>query len=182
MAPKTLAAMTFESLVKNERETANAIIESLPRYDYRSVDEEYRSTLDNYFQIASLWSLEYWRCYAKMLASIGLSVSSRRENDIEQEKEHDDREYLWEGRLRALGMILDELQEKYGIDRSILPYFAGAHAIYGTDEPVDSLSADAKIFYDNYLMMFDSLITGDDLDEEVDNYFKAEPFDKSTSH
>ncbi len=52
------AKMTFEALCFGDKNTANTIADSVPSYNYRSVDFDYKTPLDNYFSVAGLWSVE----------------------------------------------------------------------------------------------------------------------------
>jgi hypothetical protein len=62
------AKLTFEALCIGDKETANKITDSVPRYDYRMVDHDYRAPLYNFFHVGYIWAAEYWKNYCKMTA------------------------------------------------------------------------------------------------------------------
>lgn len=175
MTVKERAKMAFESLCYGDTESAKKIAISVPRYTYRMADYEFKNPLDGYFQVAHIWSSEYWKSYAKMVAIIGLQASKLSQNvdyqdDIENE-ELDRLHSLWEHRLFALGVILKALEKSHNISIETLPQFADAHTIYGLELEVEYLEGDAREYYDMHLAQFVSFIDGTDVSNEVENYF-----------
>lgn len=181
MKPKTLSVMAFESLIAQDRENLKAITRSVPRYNYNCTDTEYTKTLDHYFQIASIWSVGYWKHYAKMAAAMGAGLLES-DQSSERASELHRLEYEHESRLRALGMMLNQLQDLYGLDVMTLPTFADAIGVYGLDENPDSLSEDAELYYQNHLEFFRSLIDGTETSPEVDAYFGCMPSEDLVTH
>jgi len=178
LTPQERAKMAFEALCFGDGDTANKITNSVPRYTYKSVDLDYRKPLEEYFQVAFLWSVEYWKCYSKMLSVIGLQasfpVSSEGKSDIEKKAElnklsvmHD----VWEQRLIALGLILKALEKSHGIGINTLPHLADAHTVYGLEFEPEHLESDALEYYEMYLAMFICLIDGKEVSPELDAYF-----------
>ena len=175
MNPNTLAVMAFESLIKGDRATVSSITKSVPRYNYNAVDVKYRSKINRFYQIASLWSIEYWKCNSKMLAFTALSLI---ENDKQALEEVNAAVTHWQNKLKALVMMLDQLNESYGLDTKILPYYAGVSNIKGLGEDPNSLPKSASIFYDNYLQLFKSLLDTIEIIPKVETYFAAESLDE----
>lgn len=182
MEPRALAIMAFESLVKQDLANANAITSSVPRYNYNAVDMNYRDGINHMFQIASLWSVEYWKCYAFKLGSIGASLCLDASKEVDKLNRADESQYLWEQKLKALGMMLDELKNTYGLNTEILPQYAGAIKVIGLGESPESLSDQARLFYDNYLQFFESIINVTEVCSDVEAYFAVEPFSEITTH
>jgi len=179
MKPKTLAAMTFESLIRSDRKTANAITDSVPRYTYEAVDIEYRDAIDHFFNIASIWTVEYWKCYAKLLAS--LLKRSISEGIEEKEKAHDLIDF-WKERIDALSILTDALNEEFGLDRMAILNYAGISKVGSDNKNVDILSEDARLYYSNHLEVFKSLVHGTETSPDVDAYFAVEPRNDSVTH
>jgi hypothetical protein len=169
--PEELAIMTFELLVKGDNGGAQKIATAVPRYTYTSPDISYTGTINRLFDVAALWSIEYWRCYAKMMASMGMQTLAKVASDLERMDEIETLEDLWEGRLCALGLLLVSLKNSHDINSQAIMSFGGAETIYGLDTELQDLSEDAKEFYDNYRVYFESLIDGLDPPESVNDYF-----------
>lgn len=170
MNASELAVMTFESLVIGDSLTAKSIARSVPRHVYHSADQEYVVRLNHIFDVAALWSIEYWKCYCKMLASIGggaLKLTSKFER---KSSFSDSLEQIWEGRLCALGLILLSLNTSHSINIDIMAKFADAYCIYGIDMTIEDLSYDAHEYYRNYLAYFEALIDGSSVPESVAEY------------
>ena len=170
MPPSELAVMTFESLVKGDNVAAKNMAMAVPKYTYTSADKEYVGRLNRIFDVASLWSIEYWKCYCKMLACLGKEIQSRTSNTQNESVSNKSLELIWEGRLCALGQILVSLNISHKLDIETIAKFSDAQSIYGLDITRADLSDDAREYYRNYLDYFKSLIDGKSIPKNVVEY------------
>lgn len=139
------AKLTFEALCFGDQDTANKITDTVPHYEYKVIDFDYRISLNNYFHVGYIWSAEYWKSYCKMLAIMGMKADDHTPNKAELIDRVDELNQLhsfWEHRLIALGLILKSLKQSHGIDLATLPYFADAQTIYGLELEIDHLEGD----------------------------------------
>jgi len=171
MTSGELAAMTFESLVKGDNSAAKNMALSVPQYTYRSTDKEYVACLNHIFDVAAQWSIEYWKCYCKMLACAEIKNQSQKPDSQDERQAAEELERIWEGRLCALGQILISLSDNRHVDIESMVRFSDAKCVYGLDIPVANLSDDAREYYENYTNHFQSLIDGTTPPKSVANYF-----------
>jgi hypothetical protein len=172
------AKLTFEALCIGDKETANKITDSVPRYDYQAIDFDFRNPLNNYFQVAHIWTAEYWKCYCKMLAVMGLQANafSGKKDEIAIEyiakiDQVDQLHHFWEQRLIALGLILKALEKSHAVNPATIIYFSDAQMVYGLEFEPDHLEGDASEYYEMYLAQFVAFIDGTQTAPEVDDYF-----------
>jgi len=166
-----LAVMTFEALVNGDSASARKMATSVPRYLYDAADYNYTRTLNRLFDVAAMWSVEYWKCYAKMIAAVGLADVASKSDDANEVESAKKLEELWEGRLCALGRLLVSLTESHSIESDAITSFADAHRVYGLDISSNELSEDAYAYFENFRIYFESLIDETDTPQSVDDYF-----------
>lgn len=166
-----LAVMTFASLVNGDSAAAKDMAMAVPKYNYYSADKEYVGRLNRIFDVAALWSIEYWKCYARMVASLGLTLQSRQGDHQIHISSTDNLEFIWEGRLCALGQILVSLSNTHNIDIETMLRFSDVQSVYGLDIAPKSLSDDASEYYLSYQAYFESLIDGSNVPDSVKDYF-----------
>ncbi len=172
MTPKERAKMAFEALCIGDTETAAEITKTVPRYTYNSVDTDYRGDLQHYFDVASMWSIEYWRSYCKMLAAISIQ-STTKDTEKDQLDSAIDLELFWEGRLIALGLVLQAIEKSHGLKINTVTHYAGANSIFGLDYDPKKLKSDALEYYEMTIQLYQSILDGEKPSNEVDEYFKA---------
>lgn len=170
MTSEDIAVLTFDALVYGDNFSAKEMAFSVPRFDYRCADKNYTERLNRIFAVAALWSIEYWKCYAKMLASMGLDTQNKKESNQSKSLSVSDLELIWEGRLCALGQILLCLKDSHNINIKTMAKFSDVENIYGLDITPDMLLDDAKEYYKNYLAYFEAQIDGVDVSESVAEY------------
>lgn len=89
---------------------AARILSTVPVVPCRSTEPEYRQWLERYVRLAAWWGMEYWRTMARRMAALGGGLHDARGPEFLSVAR------VWESRLLALDVALDEAGARHGFD------------------------------------------------------------------
>ena len=76
MNSQELALLAFANLKKEDSLEHTRIVDAVPRRHYLCLDTTFTNYLHRIFLMASLWSIEYWRCRTQLMAVTGICLSA----------------------------------------------------------------------------------------------------------
>jgi hypothetical protein len=126
----TLAFSQLTSPNPNELEIQR-ITATLPVKTYRCTDLEYRRWIDCFFGIASVWSIEYWQEYSRMMAALAQLAGCFIRHGENEAGATERATWLKiyeqsQARLLALDGVLQSMSDAHGFDASSVRRFSGA--------------------------------------------------------
>jgi len=125
MNSQELALLAFANLKKEDSLEHTRIVDAVPRRRYLCLDTTFTNHLNRVFHMASLWSIEYWRCRTQLMAVTGLCLSAEIGiTDRDKEKEYQLLDYH-EEKMAAVEMALIEICDEYRIDINAVRQIAG---------------------------------------------------------
>ena len=125
MNSQELALLAFANLKKEDSLEHTRIVDAVPRRHYLCLDTTFTNYLHRIFLMASLWSIEYWRCRTQLMAVQGIFISTvigLTDRDEEQESALLD---FHEELMAAVEVALIEICDEFRIDINAVRQIAG---------------------------------------------------------
>lgn len=130
MNSQELALLAFANLKKEDSLEHTRIVDAVPRRHYLCLDTTFTNYLHRIFLMASLWSIEYWRCRTQLMAVRGICLSAELGiTNRNQEKEYALLDYH-EARMAAVEMALIEICDEYRIEINTVRQIAGITRVF----------------------------------------------------
>lgn len=114
MTNKERAALAFRYLTDVNELELERVSGAVPFKTYRCRDLEYQDRLDGLFNMAALYSIEYWRIYSRSLEA--LVASHVMANDSVKEQQMLEVQGIWQSRLMALNCAMLAVCTEHGIE------------------------------------------------------------------
>jgi hypothetical protein len=89
---------------------ATRILSTVPVVPCRSAEPEYRQWLERYIRLSAWWGVEHWRTMARRMAALGGGL------DVTHGADFMKAAWVWESRLMALDVALNEAGARHGFD------------------------------------------------------------------
>jgi hypothetical protein len=120
-----LALLAFANLNQEDSLEHTRIVDAVPRRRYLCLDTTFTNYLHRVFHMASLWSIEYWRCRTQLMAVQGIFISTVIGlTDRDEEKDSALLDFYGE-QMAAVEVALIEICDEYRIDINAVRQIAG---------------------------------------------------------
>ncbi len=140
MSIKERAELAFKQLGTQNEVELDRILATVPKYNYRLADGEYRGRVDILFHAAMHWAFLYWQNYAKLM-----SVKFLEAIDYELPN----KPFSWSQRIIALHITLERLSNSHGFDADTVYAIAEVSPETYPDDIIKILNNKSKEFMQN---------------------------------
>jgi hypothetical protein len=141
---KQLAVLAFNHVLRGDEVEVEKIASAAPRKSYSCPDAEYTSTLDTFFQIAQIWSVDYWKARCLVFETIYHWQAA-----VQRNAKGDAKAFLEviknnEGQVLALFQAMKNVCEEHGLSFESIRGFSEADPYDPLFDGVPNVEAQAE--------------------------------------
>lgn len=153
------AALAFTAQAEGNQKLSNEIMHSIPYANYKQRHAKFVDRIQALERVALIWGLEYWRLSAICVAHSSQAANALKNSNIEKFEYFRESEIHLNIGLAALELVLDSLDQEYGIKKQTILELTGAVECGQVDADEGEYSPEVLDKRDEYLYLFRSNIS-----------------------
>lgn len=128
--PKELANLAFQALINHDSDSLNKIRRSVPKKNYAGLDNDYLKWEQNFFNLASYWTHEFWKVESARIYSMGEFKLAANFGDDKEAKEMLELVNKTTSMIFALQEAIEEICKKHDLDPELIYTFSRSKNLY----------------------------------------------------